>query len=225
MRAHTDRQYEEELNQLKDHILKMGGVVESMLASALRALMERNAILGQEVFRQEPTVNHLEMTIDNLCLQLLALRQPAASDLRFITIGLRTSKDLERMGDLAVNIAEHAVELNKELQLKPYVDLPLMGGKAQRMVKSALDAFVKRDAVLAKQVCEVDDEVDTLNRQIFRELVESMQKDSGTVARATQLVLVITNLERIADHATNIAEEVIFMVQGKDIRHGKEQPM
>ena len=169
---------------------------------------------------QEGTANRLEMEIDDRCLQLLALRQPTASDLRFITIGLKISKDLERIGDLAVNIAEQAMELNKEPQLKPYVDLPLMGQKVQQMVRGVLDSFVNRDASRAQQVCEVDDEVDDLNRKVLQELIALMQKDSSAVTRGMHLIWIAKQLERIADHATNIAEEVIFMVQGRDIRHG-----
>ena len=220
MREHTDKRYEEDLKKLKEEILKMGGIVEEMIARSTQTLVERNSTLAQEIMKRDPEVNHLEMEIDERCVQLLALHQPAGSDLRFIAIGLRISKDLERMGDLAVNICEQALNLNKEPQLKPYKDLPLMAAKAQQMVKTTLDAFVKRDAGLAQQVCEMDDEVDDLNDRVFQELVTLMQNDSGSVSRAVRLILVARHLERIADHATNIAEEVIFMVQGRDIRHG-----
>lgn len=220
MALHTDRQYEEELRRLKDQILEAGGIVEEMITRSMRALTERDSKMAEEVIRRDFEVNRLEIDIDDLCVKLLALRQPAASDLRFITIGLRASKDLERMGDLAVNIAEQAVALNKEPQLKPYADLPRMAMKAEAMVKNALDAFVKRDADLAQKVCEMDDEVDALDDRIFEELVDLMEKDSKAVERGTRLILVSRQLERIADHATNIAEEVIFMVQGRDIRHG-----
>jgi phosphate transport system protein len=221
MNEHTDKKYEEELKHLKEAILKMGGIVEEMIARSMKALVERDSKLAAEVIKKDPEVNSLEMDIDDACLQLLALRQPAASDLRFITIGLRISKDLERMGDLSVNICEQALELNKEPQLKPYIDLPLMGEKAQEMVKKTLDAFVRKDAVLADQVCKMDDEVDSLNDRVFLELVRFMQKDASAASRGTRLILVSRQLERIADHATNIAEEVVFMVHGKDIRHGR----
>jgi len=220
MTLHTDRQYEEELRSLKEQILEAGGIVEEMITRSMRALTERDSKMAEEVIRRDFEVNRLELDIDDLCVKLLALRQPAASDLRFITIGLRASKDLERMGDLAVNIAEQALALNKEPQLKPYSDLPRMAMKAEEMVKNALDAFVKRDADLAQRVCEMDDEVDGLDDAIFEELVDLMEKDSKAVERGTRLILVSRQLERIADHATNIAEEVIFMVQGRDIRHG-----
>jgi phosphate transport system protein len=220
MMLHTDKQYEEELRKLKDQILEAGGIVEEMITRSMRALTERDSKMAEDVIRRDFEVNHLELDIDDLCVKLLALRQPAASDLRFITIGLRASKDLERMGDLAVNIAEQALALNKEPQLKPYADLPRMAVKAQEMVKISLDAFVKRDADMAQKVCEMDDEVDALDDRIFEELVDLMEKDSKAVERGTRLILVSRQLERIADHATNIAEEVIFMVQGRDIRHG-----
>lgn len=220
MLAHTDKHYEGELKILKESILKMGGVVEGMIANSMKALVGRDPKVAEGVLQQDPEVNQLEVEIDNRCLQLLALHQPAASDLRFITIGIRASKDLERMGDLSVNIAEQSLELDKEPQLKPYIDLPQMAEKTQKMVKDALDAFVKKDAVMAKRVCEMDDDVDGLNDRVFLELVRLMQKDPQAVSRGTRLILVSRHLERIADHATNIAEEVIFMVEGKDIRHG-----
>ena len=219
MTEHTDKHYEQELKDLKEAILKMGGIVEEMIARSMKSLIERDSRIVGEVTLQEGTANRLEMEIDDRCLQLLALRQPTASDLRFITIGLKISKDLERIGDLAVNIAEQAMELNKEPQLKPYVDLPLMGQKVQQMVRGVLDSFVNRDASRAQQVCEVDDEVDDLNRKVLQELIALMQKDSSAVTRGMHLIWIAKQLERIADHATNIAEEVIFMVQGRDIRH------
>lgn len=220
MALHTDKHYEEELRLLKERILEMASVVEEMIARSMQSLTERNSHLAEEVIRRDSAVNSLELGVDDLCVKLLALRQPAASDLRFITIGLRASKDLERMGDLAVNISEQALALNKEPQLKPYADLPRMSVKVQEMVKKSLDAFVQRDATLAQTVCERDDEVDSLDDRIFEELMIMMKKSPEAVERGTRLILVSRHLERIADHATNIAEEVIFMVQGRDIRHG-----
>lgn len=216
---HTDKQYDEELRQLKEKILEAGGIVEEMITRSMRSLTERDSKGAEEVIRRDFEVNRLELEIDDLCVRLLALRQPAASDLRFITVGLRASKDLERMGDLAVNISEQAIALNRVPQLKPYADLPQMAVKAQAMVQQALDAFVKRDVEQAQRVCEMDDEVDSFEHQIFLELIEMMGKDPKAVERGTRLILVSQQLERIADHATNIAEEVIFMVQGRDIRH------
>ena len=221
MTQHIDKQYEGELQFLKDQILKTGNVVEQMIANSMKSLVERNSDLAQEVIQQDSVVNQLEMDIDDFCLRLLALRQPAASDLRFISIGLRISKDLERMGDLAVNISEQALELNKEPQLRPYVDLPQMAALSQKMVKESLDAFINRDPKRAGIVCETDDDVDALYDKVFAELIGLMKKESENVERGMRLILVSRHLERVADHATNIAEQVIFMVQGRDIRHGK----
>ena len=221
MTQHIDKQYEGELQFLKEQILKTGNVVEQMIANSMKSLVERNSDLAQEVLQQDNVVNQLEMDIDDFCLRLLALRQPAASDLRFISIGLRISKDLERMGDLAVNISEQSLELIKEPQLRPYVDLPQMAALSQKMVKESLDAFVNRDPKRAGIVCETDDAVDTLYDKVFAELSGLMKKESENVERGMRLILVCRHLERIADHATNIAEQVIFMVQGRDIRHGK----
>lgn len=220
MQTHIDKRYEEGLQLLKEQILKMGGIVEEMILFATKGLFERDSKKIQEVIQKDEKVNAMEIDIDDRCLELLALHQPAASDLRFITIGLKISKDLERMGDLAVNIAENAVEINKEALLKPYIDLPAMAGKVQKMVQDVLDAFVQRDPQRAKKICEMDDEIDDYKTKIFEELVGMMQKDSAAVSRGIRLVAVSKHLERIADHATNIAEEVIFMMQGKDIRHG-----
>lgn len=221
MTEHTDKHYEQELRDLKEAILTMGGMVEAMVSGSMRCLIERKPELGEAVIKQEPEVNQFEMAIDDRCLQMLALRQPTASDLRFITIGLKVSKDLERIGDLAVNITEQAVRINEQPQLKPYVDLPRMATKTEKMINEALNAFVNRDATRARAVCESDDEVDDLNARVFGELLELMKTDPAAVERGARLVLVARQLERIADHATNIAEEVIFMVQGKDIRHGQ----
>ena len=220
MQGHTDTHFEEELRDLKAEILKMGAIVEEMIARSTQALVARDSHMAEEVMSQDPEVNQLEMGIDERCLQLLALRQPAASDLRFIILGLKISKDLERMGDLSVDICQQVTQLNLEPQLKPYQDLPRLAATAQRMVKQARDSFVKRDAELANQVCEMDDEADDLKDQIFQDVVTIMQKETEAAARGVRLILVARHLERIADHATNIAEEVIFMVNGKDIRHG-----
>ncbi len=225
MPQHTDKLFEDELKILKEDILKMGGLVEEMLAKSSKALIERDTNLARQVLKQDPDVNRLEVLIDDHCLELLARWQPAASDLRFITIGLRISKDLERMGDLAVDICEQVVEINKEPPLKslgesPFDDFSLISEKTKQMVKEALDAFVRQDAELAQRVCEADDEVDDLKRKLFDDLVNLMQTNLEVVRRGTRLILVSRHLERIADHATNIAEEVIFMVKGKDIRHG-----
>lgn len=222
MPQHTDRRYEEELAQLKTSIVRMGSLVQLMTRQAMRALMDRDASIAKEVIEQEQQVNQLELRIDDRCLALLALRQPAASDLRFIAMSFKISTDLERMGDLAVNIAQRAMDIGAEAPLKTYVDLPLMAQEAQTMVEQALDAFLNRDPDRAKHVCEMDDRVDALYKKVYQDVIALMQNDPDAVSRGIALISISRHLERIADHATNIAEEVIYMVKGKDIRHGGE---
>lgn len=219
MPAHTDKHYEEELTTLKEEILKMGGLIEEMILKAIRALVDRDTALAAEVILQDREVNRLEMAVDDRCLKLLALHQPAASDLRFIAIGLRITKDLERIGDLAVNIGEAAKDLNAEPPLTINVGLADMASKVQKMVKDALDAFVALDAGQAEGVCKSDDDVDDFNDQIQEKLFDHMAQDVTMIRRSVRLLLIARHLERIADHATNIAEEVIFIVKGQDIRH------
>lgn len=217
--AHTDKNFDEELIRLKNLILKMGGLVESMMTRAMNSLVKRDSNLAREVISEDTEVNRLEMEIDDLCLKVLALHQPTAGDLRFVAVGLKISTDLERMGDLAVNISEQTLELNKEPPLKPYIDLPKMAEKSQEMVRLALDAFVDRDAERAKKILEEDDVVDNYGDNLFAELMEIMKNHPESVTRGMRLIIVSRQLERIADHATNIAEEVNFMVRGEDIRH------
>jgi phosphate transport system protein len=219
MPIHTDKMFEAELRDLRERLLKLGGLVEQAIALSVRALAERNTEIAERVCEDDKRVNRLEIEIDELCLRLLALRQPAASDLRFITLALKIVTDLERIGDQAVNIAQRALELNREPQLKPYIDLPRMAERAQRMVKESLDAFVARDTALARQVCAEDAEVDALKEQIFRELLTFMMEDARTIPRAIRLILISRFLERVADHATNIAEMVVYMVESKMVRH------
>ncbi len=216
---HSSRQYEAELRELKDKLLMMGSRIEDLIKDSMQALIERDTELAKKVIAGDHPVNRLELEIDELCLKLLALRQPTAVDLRFITLGLKIVADLERVGDLAVNIAERAIELNDEPPLKPYIDLPKMVGLVQGMLKKALDAFVGEDVDLAQEVLKADDEIDALNYKIFEELVDYMGRDKDNIKRACRLMFVSRYLERIADHATNVAEMVIFMVQGRDIRH------
>ena len=201
----------------------MGSLVEEALAKSVKALVERDHRLAQDVMRSDEAVNMLEIEIDELCLRLLALRQPAAADLRFITMALKINNDLERMGDQAVNIAERTVELLKEPLLKPLIDIPRMAAIAQEMVKTSLNAFINRDAASARSVCERDDEVDRLNDQVFQELLEFMRRDPHAVTRAVDLILIGRHLERVADHATNIAEDVIYLAQGRTIKHHIEE--
>jgi phosphate transport system protein len=185
----------------------------------MRALLERDDALAQEVIERDQQVNAYDVEVDETCVSLLALHQPAAGDLRFITTAMKIVTDLERMGDQAVNIAQRVLELNREPQLKPYIDLPRMAEKAQRMVKESLDAFVARDTELARRVCAEDAEVDALKEQIFRELLTFMMEDARTIPRAIRLILISRFLERLADHATNIAEMVIYLVDAKMVRH------
>jgi phosphate transport system protein len=213
------RHFHEELEALKQTLLAMGGLVEDQIHRAMRALLERDDVIAQDVIERDRQVNAYDVEVDEQCVNLLALHQPAASDLRFITTAMKIVTDLERIGDQAVNIAQRALELNREPQLKPYIDLPRMADRAQRMVKESLDAFVAGDTALARRVCAEDAEVDALKEQIFRELLTFMMEDPRTVSRAIRVILISRFMERVADHATNIAEMVIYLVEGKMVRH------
>jgi len=211
--------FDEELGALKEKILLMGSRVEEAIRLAMKSLVGRDSKLARQVIQSDRDVNDLEIEVDEVCHRLLALHQPMASDMRFITSAMKINSDLERIGDLAVNIAERALTLNEVAPLKPFIDIPRMASIAQEMVKVALDSLVNKDADSAKKVCERDDEVDNLNDQIIRELISYMLEDRANIKRALDLILVSRYLERVADHATNVAEDVIYMVQGKDIRH------
>jgi phosphate transport system protein len=219
LREHTDQEYEQELRHLREQLLLMGSHVEGMIGSSLKALVERDSELAERTIAADRTIDRMEVEIDGLCLQIMARRQPVASDLRLVATVLKAVTDLERMGDLGVNIAERVLELNCEPPLKPYVDLPRMANQAQTMLREALDAFVAKDADRAGQVIALDQAMDDLYAQVFRELLTYMMEDSKNVYRATRLQSVAKYLERIADHATNLAELVVFMVKGRDIRH------
>jgi phosphate transport system protein len=218
-----ERQFDAELNALNEKLLHMARLAEESVALAVKSLKERKEALARDVFKRETNVNLLEIDVDELCMRLLALRQPVASDLRFITSAMKIGSELERVGDLAVNIAEVSLELLKLPPLKPLIDIPRMASLAQRMIKDSLNAFVNRDEKLARAVCERDDEVDSLNDQIFRELLTYMMNDPATIDRAVGLILIGRHLERIADHATNIGEDVIYLVIGKTIKHHIEE--
>ena len=218
-RTHTSREYEAELQKLRDRLLLMGAKVEEIIKGAMQALLERDSDLAKKMIQADRRINQLEMAIDQMCLQILARRQPVASDLRFITIAMKLVTDLERIGDLAVNLCERVLELNEEPPLKPYVDLPRMAEEAQEMVHDALDAFVEGDADKADEVIRQDAIVDAYYMQIFRELLTYMMEDTRNIFRATRLQSIAKYLERIGDHATNLAEMVIFNVRGKDVRH------
>ncbi len=218
-REHFSKKYDDELNEIRELLLEMGGKVEVMIANAMKSLVERDSALADQTIAYDHEINRLEMEIDEKCLQVLATRQPAARDLRFLTLALKIVTDLERIGDQCAAIAKRARELNAEPPLKPYIDLPRMAARASTMVKEALDAFVRGDDALAIKVCEEDQVVDDLNEQIQRELLTYMLGDPAAIARAIKINYISKCLERIADHATNVAEMVIFMVKGKDIRH------
>lgn len=221
---HTDKKYEEDLKTLREEILYMGGLVEDQIQKAVKSLVDRDSELAKIIIERDHEVNRLDVEIDELCIRLLALHQPAGKDLRFITTGLKITTDLERIGDMSVNTCERALELNQEPQLKPYIDIPRMARIAQRMIRESLDAFVREDTSLALKVCKDDEEIDQLNSQIFREVITFMIEDPHTINRAMKISSISKYLERMADHATNIAEMVIFMVKGKSIRHLKELP-
>lgn len=214
-----ERRFDEELKDLKEKLLRLGALVAEQIQKSIKSLVERDSNLAREVIERDHQVNGLEVQIDEECIRLLALRQPTARDLRFITTGMKIITDLERMGDLAVDICERAIELNEEPQLKPYIDIPRMAEWAQKMLRESLDAFVNQDTKLARKVCQDDDFIDNLNEQIFRELLSYMMEDSRNITRAIRLSFVSKYLERIADHATNVAEMVVYMVEGKVIRH------
>jgi phosphate transport system protein len=211
--------FQKELQELKEDLLKMAALVEEAIHTAVQSLVKRDSDLAQKTFAGEDLINGMEIDIEEKCLKLLALAQPMAADLRFITSAMKIITDLERIGDQAVNIAQRAISLNQEPKLKPYFDIPRMAEIAQSMVKDVLDAFVNGDSKLARSVCERDDTVDGLNDQVFRELLTYMMSDPKTIPRAVQLIIVSRCLERIADHATNIAEDVIFLVDARVIKH------
>jgi phosphate transport system protein len=209
----------DEIDNLKEKILLMGGKVEVAIGLSVKSLQDRDTQTARQVIQDDRSINDLEIEVDDLCHVVLATQQPTAGDMRFITSAMKINTDLERIGDLAVNIAERALTLNQVAPLKPLIDIPHLAGIAQEMVRISLDSLVRRDAMAARKVCERDDEVDHLNDQIIRELISYMLEDKANIKRALDLIMVSKQLERIADHATNIAEDVIYLVQGKDIRH------
>jgi phosphate transport system protein len=211
--------FESEMQALKSQLLTMGGLVENRIHRAVDSLIHRNEAEAEKVIESDVEINNLQIEIDERCLKILATQTPVAVDLRFIAAAMKINSDLERMGDQAVNIAESTLKCLGQPPLKPFIDLPRMASLAQEMTRDSLDAFVRRDADLARDVLRRDDVVDDLKDQIFRELLTYMMADPGTIERALSLILISRNLERVADHATNIAEDVIFMVEAKDVRH------
>ena len=213
------RHIDQELADLKSQILRMGSLVESQIEGSIKALVDRDVDLASQIIERDTVVNTLDVEIDENCMRLLALQAPAARDLRFVTTAMKISTELERMSDISENISERVIELNEEPQLKPYIDIPRMANWTMMMVRECLDAFVRSDAALARKVCADDDFVDNLTHQLFRELLSFMIENPATITRAIRLTFIGKSLERIADHATNIAELVIYMVEGKIIRH------
>ena len=217
------RHFQEELEQLKTRLLEMGGLAEEQVRLAVKALMERDRELVALALNGDEPINRLHIEIDGRCFTLLALHQPMAVDLRAIVAAVKINTDLERVGDLAINIAEAARRYAQHAPVKKLIDIPRMATIAQTMLRDSLDSFVRRDTDLAQRVLNEDDKLDALKTQIFRELLTFMLQDPGTIEAALDLILISRHLERIGDHATNIAEDVIFMVSAKDVRHHQEE--
>jgi phosphate transport system protein len=217
------RHFEQELERLKSKLLEMSALVESAIYRSVQGVVEKNEDLAQQVLRNEARINQLEIEIDDLAISLLALQAPLAADLRLVTAAIKINNDLERMGDLSVSIAQSALALVREPMIRPLIDIPHIAGLAQGMVRKALDAFVNRDAEMARSVLASDDAVDNMRTASYHELVSFMEKNPFQIPQALYLLSVIRNLERIADHATNIAEDVLFLVNGIDVRHHNEE--
>jgi len=217
------RHFQQELDALKAKLLEMSAIVENSIYRSVQAVMERNGELARHVLANEARVNQLEIEIDEDAIRLIALQQPVAADLRLITVAVKINNDLERMGDLAVSIAERALQLVSEPSISPQIDVPHIAGLVQSMVRKALDSFVNRDAELARSVLVSDDAVDNLRTANYHELISFMEKNPQQIPQAFQLLSVVRNLERIADHSTNIAEDVLFLVKGIDVRHHNEE--
>ncbi|HVE41818.1 MAG TPA: phosphate signaling complex protein PhoU [Planctomycetota bacterium] len=217
------RHFEDQLQELKGRLVTMGTAAESMIERAVKSLLERDASRLADIFKTEQEVNGLHIEVDERVINLIALHHPVATDLRMAVMCSKIAGELERIGDQAVNICQNTTELLRYPPLKPLIDIPLMAEIARRMLRESLDAFVRQDAVLAQKVLNTDDEVDAFKNQIFRELLTYMMSDPGTIPRALALILISRNLERVGDHATNVAEEVIYSAQGRDVRHHHEE--
>ena len=217
------RHFEDQLNELKGRLVTMGTKAESMIERAVKALLERDEARLPEVFKTEQEVNELHIEVDERVINLIALHHPVAADLRLVVMCSKIAGELERIGDQAVNICQNTTELLRYPPLRPLIDIPLMAEIARRMLRESLDAFVRLDTALAQKVLNTDDEVDAFKNQIFRELLTYMMSDPGTIPRALALILISRNLERVGDHATNVAEEVIYAAQGRDVRHHHEE--
>jgi len=218
-KIHTSSQYEKELKEVKENLIYMGALAEKAIREATRSLLERDSNLAREVIGADREIDDIDEEIEEKCIRLLALRQPTARDLRFITAAIKINGHLERIGDMAAKISEKALALNEEPQLKPYIDLPRMAEIAEGMIRKSLDALINEDCDLAHQVRIEDEKVDNLNEQIFRELLTFMMEDPRTTHRAILITQVSKSLERISDHARSIADTVIYMITGKNVRH------
>ncbi|MBW2149078.1 MAG: phosphate signaling complex protein PhoU [Deltaproteobacteria bacterium] len=218
-KSHIDSHFDRFLLEIREKLLTMAASVEKAIYDAIRALVERDSDLARQVIQGDKDIDAQEVALEERCIRLLAMRQPMASDLRFVATAIKINADLERIADNAVNIAERALELNQEPMLKPYIDIPRMSDTARSMLRDTLDAFVNQDADMAIEVIKTDEVVDDLNSQIFRELLTFMMEDPHTIPRAIRIMFVSKYLERIADHATNIAEMVVFMATGRSVRH------
>jgi phosphate transport system protein len=217
------RHFEQDLDKLKAKLLEMSALVESAVYRSVQGVVEKNEELAQQVLKNEARINQLEIEIDDMAIGLLALQHPLAQDLRLVTAAIKINNDLERMGDLSVSIAQSAIALIREPVIRPLIDIPHIAGLAQSMVRKALDAFVNRDAELARSVLASDDAVDNMRTASYHELISFMEKNPAHIPQALNLLTVVRNLERIADHSTNIAEDVLFLVKGIDVRHHNEE--
>jgi phosphate transport system protein len=213
------RPFVAELEELQNRILEMGGLVESAIHDSIRGLIERSDAPIGNLWRAEERINQLDIEIDEFALRMIALHQPVAKDLRFLTASLKMNSDLERMGDLAVNIAQRVISLLSRPEIKPLIDIPQMSKTVESMVHRSLDAFVRRDEEMARSVLLADDEVDDMKRAVYQELMEMVENGTAKAGAAFDLIFIAHNLERVADHATNIAEDVLFLVRGVDVRH------
>ena len=218
-RKHTSSHYEMELQDIKNNLIYLGALTENAIRLAMKSLTDRDTDMANQVIANDYEIDKMDKEIEEKCIKMLALRQPTAVDLRFITTAIKITGHLERIGDMAVNIAEKVVQLNEEPKLKPYIDLPHMSGIVEKMVAKALDSLIKRDLVIADEVRKIEQEVDDLNEQIFRELLTFMMEDSKSIHRALLIMHVSKNLERIADHAQGIADMVTYMITGENVRH------
>ena len=221
-KRHTSIQYERELQDIKDSLIYMGVLTEKAIEKSVNSLLQRDSDLARSVIAEDNQIDRLDVDIEDKCIRLFALRQPAARDLRFIATAIKINGHLERIGDMAVNIAQKAVILNAEPQLKPYIDIPRIAEIARQMIKESINSLVNEDVSLANKVRRDDEHVDNLNEQIFRELLTFMMEDARTIHRATIIMQISKSLERISDHAKGIADMVVYLVTGRSVRHEEE---